>query len=699
MAKRPKCDIQLSEWDTVGQTASMHLATKGFCTIDAGLSPETIDAASKELQSLCERPRFAPVHPIIAESLLGVDASARIAHYQDDESEGLASFDNLISQIASDLSPCCYGSLGFELAGRTNTIMHYFLEDSDDEARLLDEDVDFWLPQFARHKIMVSLFLAKGSVELSPYENEEAANFEVEVSPGTILLCRPDLMSHTYIGPQHAFALSSFLVMRKTGSMEGETMAPVARQLDQWVVNRLDMLKESQTATSVWDPAIPRDWQRIMNRLSHKGQKVAVRGIANFSAGSQDANAWHGVQIAGADTVSEVPVLRWDHKPFYSEDVDCWKTWKTSVKHGGFMDGIDLFDAKFFSISAAESKGMDPNQRLILECAAQAYFDAGYTKKTLMNSTTGIYVGFGFPQWQITPKEAAGAATASCGVAASIHANRFSFCMGMKGPSMTIDAHIAASMVALHLASEGVQKKGSSLIPPASAAVGTSILLTPMLWAQHQATGFLSTEGRCMTFDDSATGYVHADGLTSLIVSPLAELVDDDISIVDEDGVYGCIAGSSVSNCGKGASMSSPSAVAVQDVVAQTLRNAHLNGIDVDFIEANSNGQVLDDTIEWSALWRSHRSMLDETPLVISSGKTLPGHCQENAALQCFLRAIMAARGSHIDQQIHLRRVNPYIDTSHTTGTFSTECVALERRSAFFGTYAQGYGGTNAAPF
>ena len=73
--------------------------------------------------------------------------------------------------------------------------------------------------------------------------------------------------------------------------------------------------------------------------------------------------------------------------------------------HGSFIDGIELFDNKFFGISPVESRGMDPGQRHILETSYEALYFSGFQKKSLMRSLIGVYIGAATSEFGFAPQD------------------------------------------------------------------------------------------------------------------------------------------------------------------------------------------------------------------------------------------------------------------------------------------------------
>merc|ERR1719316_345648 len=120
------------------------------------------------------------------------------------------------------------------------------------------------------------------------------------------------------------------------------------------------------------------------------------------------------------------------------------------TKHCGLIDGMEYFDARFFSISNAEAAAMDPQQRKTLETSFTALHMAGFEKKDLTSKPhdIGVMVGIADYDWmfvQNRPPDVGG-----CGSALTVISNRVNFALNLKGPSFTVDTACSAGLTALH---------------------------------------------------------------------------------------------------------------------------------------------------------------------------------------------------------------------------------------------------------
>ena len=125
--------------------------------------------------------------------------------------------------------------------------------------------------------------------------------------------------------------------------------------------------------------------------------------------------------------------------------------------HGGFVDGIDRFDARFFGIRPIEARTMDPRQRMLLETSWQALEDAGIDPGALRGGRAGVYTGLGGSEYRDVIADS-GEEVGYLGTAASVAVGRIAFALGLTGPAVAVDMTCASSLAALHQAAAGLQR-------------------------------------------------------------------------------------------------------------------------------------------------------------------------------------------------------------------------------------------------
>lgn len=123
-----------------------------------------------------------------------------------------------------------------------------------------------------------------------------------------------------------------------------------------------------------------------------------------------------------------------------------------------------LFDGSFFGISPLEAEAMDPQQRLLLETVYEAAESAGATLEGLRGSRTSVHVGVmtgDYADVQARDPEDLSSYTAS-GTSRAMLANRVSYALDLRGPSVCIDTACSSSLVALHQAVRDLAAEGDA---------------------------------------------------------------------------------------------------------------------------------------------------------------------------------------------------------------------------------------------
>ncbi|WP_322756641.1 polyketide synthase, partial [Frankia sp. Cas3] len=120
-------------------------------------------------------------------------------------------------------------------------------------------------------------------------------------------------------------------------------------------------------------------------------EPIAVVGMACRFPGAPSVRAFWRVLRDGREVITDVPASRWNAAELF--DPDPTAPGKVNSTRGGFIDGIDLFDAPFFHVSPREAAFMDPRQRLVLEIGWEALEDGGVIPETVRGRRLGIFVG------------------------------------------------------------------------------------------------------------------------------------------------------------------------------------------------------------------------------------------------------------------------------------------------------------------
>lgn len=419
-----------------------------------------------------------------------------------------------------------------------------------------------------------------------------------------------------------------------------------------------------------------------------KKEPVAIVGMGCRFPGANDPEAFWQLLRDGVDAIAEVPSERWKIDRFYDSNPATPE--KMNTRWGGFLEQIDQFDPSFFKISPREASYLDPQQRLLLEVAWEALENAAIVPEKLAGSQTGVFIGIGnFDYHRLIYKDLSSInAYSSTGTCPSITANRLSYVLDLRGPSMAVDTGCSSSLVAVHLACQSLQNQESNLC----LVGGVNLMVSPEPTIAFSQARMMSSDGRCKTFDASADGYVRGEGCVIVVLKRLSN------ALHDGDRILALIRGSAVNQDGLSNGLTAPNGLSQQAVIRQALENAQVQPAQISYVEAHGTGTSLGDPIEVKSL----KTVLSEgrstaQPCWIGSVKTNIGHLEAAAGIAGLMKVVLSLQHEEIPPHLHLKKLNPYISLAGTAFAIPTErqpwSTSTELRLAGISSF--GFGGTN----
>ncbi len=426
---------------------------------------------------------------------------------------------------------------------------------------------------------------------------------------------------------------------------------------------------------------------QAMHGLNQQGEPIAVVGMACRLPLASNLSEYWQLLRDGVDAISEVPRQRWDVDAFY--DPQPATPSKMYTRWGAFVDDVELFDPTFFGISLRESQRIDPQQRLLLEVTWEALEDAAIVPERLQQSATGVFVGISNSDYRLLYKDISEIdAYVATGTCLCIAANRLSYTLNLRGPSMAIDTACSSSLVAVHLACQSLRLGESEL----AIAAGVNLILTPEGTITLSQARMMAPDGRCKTFDAAADGYVRGEGCGVVILKRLSD------AQAAGDRILALLPGSAVTQDGLTNGLTAPNGPSQQAVISMALSAAGRHPHEISLIETHGTGTSLGDPIEVRSL--RHVLMRDRSnglPCWLGAVKTNIGHLESAAGVAGLQKLVLALQHRQIPPNLHFRELNPYISLKGTTFELPQELTAWDTGSEpkVAGISSFGFGGTN----
>ncbi|GLH14333.1 Uncharacterized protein GBIM_18688 [Gryllus bimaculatus] len=285
-------------------------------------------------------------------------------------------------------------------------------------------------------------------------------------------------------------------------------------------------------------------------------------------------------------------------------------------RRGGKINGLEKFDASFFSVHFKQAHTLDPMCRLLLERSYEAIVDAGVNPRTLRGSRMGVFVGTCYSEsekfWFYEKLQLSGFGLTGCSRA--MLANRISYWLGAKGASCTKDTACSSSMYAFYEAFEAIRNGHIDC----ALVGGTNLTLHPYMSLQFSRLGRAKDARR--VYATVVNAAVNCDGFK-------------------EQGI------------------TYPSGQAQAELMRDTCRGAGVDPASVAYVEAHGTGTRVGDPEEVGSIDKvfcleSGR----QTPLLIGSVKSNLGHTEPVSGLCSIAKVIVAMEDGVIPPSINFRR-------------------------------------------
>jgi acyl transferase domain-containing protein len=324
------------------------------------------------------------------------------------------------------------------------------------------------------------------------------------------------------------------------------------------------------------------------------------------------------------------------------------------VRKGSTIEGADLFDAGFFGFNPREAELIDPQQRVLLECAWEAMEDSGYGGGDQRN--VGVYAGISMSSYignlYSNPLlvESAGHYQLMIALDKDFLASRIGYKLDLRGPCITLQTACSTSLVAIHVACQALLARECEM----ALAGGMSLHFPEKTGYLFQEGMIYSPDGHCRPFDADGGGIRGGSGGGIVVLKRL------DDALRDRDSIRGVILGTAVNNDGADKiGYTAPSIDGQAKVLSAALAASGVDAATIGYIEAHGTATPLGDPIEFAGLSRVYGG--SAIPCAIGAVKSNIGHLDVAAGVAGLIKTLLVLQHRSIPPTLNFRKPNPQL--------------------------------------
>ncbi|MBP3325587.1 MAG: acyltransferase domain-containing protein [Coprococcus sp.] len=363
------------------------------------------------------------------------------------------------------------------------------------------------------------------------------------------------------------------------------------------------------------------------------------------------------------------------------------------VRAKGKLDEIEYFDAGFFGYTEQEASYLNPQHRIILECAYNALLDGGYSenKKKL---PIGVYASEDTNTYMFNlmkdPHKMNDISQIMMLNAKDFLSTTISYKLNLFGQSVNVQCGCSSSLVAVHMACQALLSGDIDM----ALAGGVTVHFPNTSGYFYTPEGKFSPDGHVRALSQDAQGYVISDGAGVVLLKRYED------AIRDKDPVYCVIKASYVNNDGRRKqNFAAPSEEGEYESISNAFAIAEVDPSTVSYVEAHGTGTLIGDTMELAAWSRYFRKNSKASKYcAIGSVDNNIGHADAVSGIAKLIKVALMLQNKKLVKNLNSKNPNHNISSDSSPFYINEEGkdwdVACGVRRAAVSSF--GVGGTNA---